>query len=258
MNRRVFLYFAAVALGAAAASAQQAQQVKGAAAGHRLEAGPREAIYYEFKHLDPQKAASVAELAGELFNLNVRYDSGLNSVVLRGTLRPYDDWKTKSIEFLRKYDVPAPNEAQVNYVAYLIRASNKPLPARATPTPVPQDLNEALAEMKKALSYAHYDLVTTVSTVSQGNAESSDGLQITDIGGWAYDLRYSGVSVAPDRKSVSLHPFVFRLRPGATKQDVLATIESNITIREGQKLVLGKVHLYDDADLFVVLTAKVE
>jgi hypothetical protein len=38
----------------------------------------------------------------------------------------------------------------------------------------------------------------------------------------------------------------------------MASISSDVTIHEGQKLVLGKLRLNGDDDLFIILTAKVE
>jgi hypothetical protein len=55
---------------------------------------------------------------------------------------------------------------------------------------------------------------------------------------------------------VTIRPFRFVLRhlPGNSE----SSISSNITVHEGQKLVLGKLRMSDDADVFVVLTVKAE
>jgi len=143
-------------------------------------------------------------------------------------------------------------------VAYLIRASNAKSEADGEHlSPIPKQLDDAIAEMKSSLIYARYDLLTTVTSVSQGAASASDRAPFSPGNfAYSYTIEFANVTVAPDHKSVTIRPFQFVLHHLANNS--VSSISSNITVREGQKLVLGKVRMSDDADVFVVLTVKAE
>lgn len=248
MNRRAILLLAAVLFPLVPALAQPVQA-------NPANAPRQEPTIYEFKHLNQESAAAVARLAGEMFNVMTDYTPPLRVAVIRPMRNAVPDWQQKTLDFLKRYDVPPPPEPQVHYTAYLIRASNAKSSADDQHlNPIPKQLDDAIAEMKGTLNYARYDLLTTVTSVSQGAASASDRVPVFD---YAYKIEYANVFVAPDHKSVSIRPFLFSLHL-LIGDNVSSMISSNITVREGQKLVLGKLRMSDDADVFVVLTVKAE
>jgi hypothetical protein len=249
MNRRAILWLAAPLFLSVPGMAQPAQPA----------AQRPEPTFYEFKHLDRESAGAVAHLASSLFNVGVEITPPLHVAVITPMRNAVPDWREKTLDFLKRYDVPPPAEPQVHYVAYLIRASNAKSEADGQHlSPIPKPLDEAIAEMKSSLIYARYDLLTIVTSVSQGAASASDRLPSVQASpDYNYTIEYDNVTVAPDRKSVTISPFRFAL-VRLINDKVASSISSNITVREGQKLVLGKVRMSDDADVFVVLTVKVE
>ena len=247
MNRRAILLLVAALASCAASLAQPGETAQTAAP--RTETG-----IYEFKHLDHESAKAVAHLAMTLFNVVVEYTPPLRVAVIRPLRNAVPDWQQKTLDFLRRYDVAPPPEPQVHYTAYLIRASNTD--SQHAVSPIPKPLDDAIAEMKSSLIYARYGLLTTVTSISQGAASASDRFP-GDFSDYGYTIDYTGATVAPDHKSVTIRPFRFVLvhyRPVNTE----SSISSNITVHEGQKLVLGKLRMSDDADVFVVLTVKAE
>ncbi len=250
MNRRAIL-LAAVALFANGSLVAQQQRT--------LVKPAQEGVVYEFKHLDKDAATAVTRVASEVFTLTGRYDGAIGLAYFQSQFgNPPSDWKQKTLEFLQRYDVAPPPSPQVHYFAYLIRAAKGKSGSEKEVSPIPKELADAIEEMKRSLTYTKYELLTEVASVSEGGASASDRLP-DDQFVRRYALEYGHVTVSPDHKLISIHPFQFRLETaGGTGFYTDASISSDITVREGQKLVLGKVRLSGDADLFVILTAKVE
>ncbi|HEX3879433.1 MAG TPA: hypothetical protein VHW24_20765 [Bryobacteraceae bacterium] len=205
----------------------------------------------------------MTRLAQELLGVIGQFQPEFHLAIFRNIKADVQpDWKEKTVAFLKKYDVAPATPPQVHYTAYLIRASRKA--GSSGDGALPKDVQEAVNEMKRSLPYVRYDLATVVTNVSEGGAESSDALPSAgrpeEAGvGVYYNIQYGRVSVSQDRKAISIRPFHFWTRgPSGNKDDVMASISSDVTIHEGQKLVLGKLRLNGDDDLFIILTAKVE
>jgi hypothetical protein len=268
MNRRRVFALAAALLAAIVPLA--AQQATTPAPSQKLSVQAQQfrlgnPLIYEFQHLDDDSAMAVVRLAQTMFGVHFTFEPRLHAVVLSSVIGGDAE---KAVDFLKHYDVPPPPAPQIHFVAYLIRAADAPPPNAKIDSPIPQQLEDVVAEMKKSFVYTHYTLLDTVTSVSQGGASASDmlpGLAATQLG---YEINYADVSVSPDRKAVNVRPFRFQLHSMAAKDTAVSSISSNITVHDGQKLVLGKVRLPEvtvdsgiirrNPDLFVVLTVKVE
>ncbi len=270
MNRRAVFSLAIAFLAAEPAAAQQLS----GAPQQKVLADRPDPVLYEFKHLDNESALAVIHLAQTMFSISMSWEAKLHTVVLYSASR---DQLQKAADFVKRYDVPPPPEPQIHFVAYLIRAGDPPSQGSALQSgvnPIPAQLEDVVTEMKKSFVYPNYALLDTVTSVSHGGAGASDMLPGRSAFALGYDIEYGNVSVSPDRKSVNVKPFLFQLHNGGglAKENVTSSFTSNITIHEGQKLVLGKVRmpreiverpgneptLGERADLFVVLTVKVE
>ncbi len=74
-----------------------------------------------------------------------------------------------------------------------------------------------------------------------------------------YSVRYKAVQVSPDNGSPSIHliGFHFQLRVPMPQTVFDAGIDTDVDLREGQKVVVGKSNIESaDSALFVVLMAK--
>ena len=118
--------------------------------------------------------------------------------------------------------------------------------------------------MKKTFAYTDYKLLDTVSTGVRHHAEVDNLLPGALPGAfsagpaYSYTINYGDTAVSNDGKTVNVNPFRFSLRipSGGTYQNV--GIATDVAIREGQKLVLGKVRIGidDSVNIFLVLTVK--
>ena len=179
---------------------------------------------------------------------------------------------------LKRFDVPqreeaAAVEAQIEITAYLIAASNGPIPTpdyravlpKGTPIeakPVPAELQTAIDEMKHTFSYEHYTLADALVLEPRGegaiNGVLVPGPYVPPSTTYHLSYKHAGLDAQwvvknmVRNKNVYLSSFQFAVEP----HDVPASsIQTDVLIHENQKFVLGKIHLAT-ADLFVILTAK--
>jgi len=243
-----------------------------------------EQLVYEFKNVSYDRMISIANFVQLLMNgrVQISVNSDFKTAILRpGMPRPTAEDMAKAEELLKRYDVappPQPPAPPFDFVAYLVRASNQDekQPA-ATPQgalsrgsavpagqPIPPVLEDAVAEMKKTFSYKEYSLLDTVETQVQlgQRAKVEDLLPVTNSSGvpYFYEIEYGNTSLGADRKTVTVSGFHFALRipipPNMQYQN--AGVTTNVQIREGEKLVLGKVRVSssDSSDVFLVLTVR--
>jgi hypothetical protein len=112
--------------------------------------------------------------------------------------------------------------------------------------------------MKSAFNYDSYSLWDTILLQPKGNGGETQGILPADpeVSPYVYKVGYGLYgSAAAESKTVNLADFMFSIK----RDDIESHIRTDVTIREGQKLVLGKIRLmsFENADLFLVLTTKV-
>jgi hypothetical protein len=242
--------------------------------------GPPAPRSYEFKNLDVNRANSVLTLVQALVpSIQITYVRELNTVALRCANQADLD---KAEELVKKYDVPRAQRPKVKFTAYLIEA-RRPADARfngrgslapnlvgipqPAGNPVPPELQSVIGEMKRTFAYDAYSLLDVIETEAQGGGSASyegtlpgSSMAKPDF----YTLAYESVNIGADKAILTVSPFEFSLKipygTAAAPGYGVNRIRTDITIHDGQKLVLGKVGLKpgSNADLFLVLTAKVE
>jgi len=162
---------------------------------------------------------------------------------------------------LKRYYVPEP---RVEVTVYLVRAS---LPSSPTApigafNPIPAELKAAIEEMKGAFNYERYALWDSIIVQPKGSGGELQGILPVDGGGrnYLYTVGYGVYGGQPaEGKTVNLANFMFSIKMPVGKDDIDSHIRTDVTIHEGQKLVLGKIRLLPsaNADLFLILTTKV-
>jgi len=224
---------------------------------------PPDVRIYAPKNITPERAARVALSVQNLVGVGVRWDDILQAFVLKLGNRQQVDIAEA---LLKRLDVPDP---RVELTVYLIRASSTP---GAPGTPVPAELKSTIEEMKRNFSYDHYSLWDSIVLLPKGNGGEVQGVLTSDFGSYTYTVAYGlyGGSPLSEGKTLNLAnfnvaikmPATFRARGAVTSnQDPAEShIRTDVTVREGQKLVLGKIRLLPSAagDLFLVLSTKVD
>ena len=193
------------------------------------------------------------------FDVQVSWEDVPQALAIRSLRIPTNPEAMDATEaLLKRFDVP---ERSVELTVYLIRAESLPprppdprVPEPA-PNPVPADLKAAIDEMKGAFNYDHYVLWDTIVLQPKSTGEVQGILQSHGGAPSVYNVIYSTAGLPTESGALTLSLFQFSIKFG----DIDSRIkESDVTIREGQKLVLGKIRLLNaNADLFLVLTTKV-
>lgn len=219
----------------------------------QLPAGTR---IYEPQNLTAVKAQRVAASVQRLMGSGVlSWDEVMHAFVIQYGKPELIDMAEA---LLKRYDVPDP---RIELTVYLIRASSASAPAVPGPSnPVPPELKPAIDEMKGTFNYDRYTLWDAIILHPKGNGGEVQGILSMDSGPkpYMYTVGYGVYGGGPtEGKTLDLASFMFSIKmPG----DIESHIKTDVTIHEGQKLVLGKIRLLPSAnsDLFLVLTTKID
>ena len=154
---------------------------------------------------------------------------------------------------IKRLDVPAAAPKDVDLIVYLVLASQQPDGSGG----IPVELQPVANELKGVLSFKSFRMLDTILLRTQpGNRATARGV----IGGsdkTFYDFTVNPSTVTEDSKGrlIRLDNLALNLHmPGGTG----AGIHTEITVREGQKVVVGKSNMGGaDQALILVVTAKV-
>jgi hypothetical protein len=222
---------------------------------------------YQPKNLSVGRARGVANFVRSVIGGNCTVDwSDIPHAIVISSENPADLDAAEAL--LKRFDVPEPKPTpspatpQLDCTVYLIRASMSAAQSTdsGVPTsPVPAELQPAIDEMKHTFGYASYALWDAIFIQPTGGEGEMQGPLPTKYSNPdVYSLSYKGTN--SDGKNLFLRDFQFSVRmPNGGKEAIESRIRTDVTIHEGQKLVLGKMHLLsgDGADLFLVLATKV-
>jgi len=154
---------------------------------------------------------------------------------------------------IKRLDVPAAAPKDVDLIVYLVLASQQPDGSGG----IPVELQPVANELKGVLSFKSFRMLDSILLRTQpGNKATTSGV----IGGadkTLYDFTVNPSTVTEDPKGrlIRLDNLALNLHlPGGTG----AGIHTEITVREGQKVVVGKSNMGGtDQALILVVTAKV-
>lgn len=206
-------------------------------------------------------AAKLAATASGGSRAEVRADDTLRAIVLRG--RPSDvEALEKTIRELDNLS-SAPGSRNVELTVYLLSGSNAPAPGAEEK---PAAIAPVVKQLRAVFPYSNYQLLSTMLLRSgEGTNASTNGL-LKGFGSAAegsmpsgYTISYRAARVTPDGAAPNIHltGFRFQLRAAIARSMFDVGIETDVDLREGQKVVVGKSNLESvDSALFVVLTAK--
>lgn len=219
----------------------------------------RRSITYEFKNVDIDRAGEIVNFARQLDNrVLIELNGPFKTAIIQPNGNTPPEVMEKTLELLKRYDVAPTPPPRVEFVAYLVWAS---VHYGSPPgQPIPAAIEEAVAEMKKTFAYTDYKLLDTVATDVRHHAEVENILPGASSAGtaYAYTIDYGNTAVSNDGKTVNVNPFRFSLRIPSGGTYLSTGITTDVAIREGQKLVLGKVRtsVSDNVNIFLVLTVK--
>jgi hypothetical protein len=121
-------------------------------------------------------------------------------------------------------------------------------------------------QLRAVFPYSNYQLLSTILLRSAADAPASTEGLLKAFGNEAdgsspsvYTILYKTASVSPDEPNPTIHlrGFHFRLGVPISHNMFNVGIDTDVDLREGQKVVVGKSNLENvDSALFVILVAK--
>ena len=183
------------------------------------------------------------------------------------TVRDFPENLAAIEEAIKRLDVPGPARKEVEFHIHVLFASKQ----EGQGAPVPDELKDVLASLRSTLSFKSYMPVAVFVQRTAGDADFIAGggqaemavafpkgetrMEPIDLG-W----NASRLSLAEEGGVATLNMRVFELEAwehvGTGHGAQLAKIETNLSLKDGEKVVVGTSMIRDKA-LVVVVTSKV-
>lgn len=259
------------------ANAAKAEPPQKAASAERPRQADATHTFVTLTHLikDEARLSTVAQLVHRLTGVEVIRESSLNVVALTGPTNRV----LEAEALLKRFDVPeaAKQEAprQLQFTVYLIEAGNASTEAGAGAATIPSELQSAVEQMRSAFAYKEYRLLDTLLLTGQSGTRNlmMNGLlpvQPDMPRESQYNIDIVRPTYVESAKAITVEEFRLGLRlpyfvgvPGDKSstpppiQYFDAGLRTKLEIREGQKMVLGKLNKgHSERTIFVVVTAK--
>jgi|HubBroStandDraft_1064217.scaffolds.fasta_scaffold114704_2 hypothetical protein len=210
---------------------------------------PHQQRIFTLKYADARHIADVLSV----FGYGIKADRDLHVVAVSA---PAETMSTVE-DAIKRLDVPAAAPRDIDLVVYMVMASEQ----ASAGAGLPPELQPVGDELKKIFAYKSFRLLDSILVRTQPNNRAEA----------------SGVVVLPNYTNGGERPYHFSVYPSAVTEDAQgrlirldqlhlnlnlpgsreAGIQTEITVREGQRVVVGKSNMGTDQSLILVLTAKV-
>jgi hypothetical protein len=220
-------------------------------------AAPHVQKLFLLKYADP---AHVANLLG-VFNASVRPDSDMHALAVETTSAAT---MTAIEEAIQRLDVPSAASKNIEMTAYLLIGNET---AGTEPSAMPKELDGVVTQLKNAFAFKSYrllDILALRTRVGQRASTSSLGRPM-QMGATSAppitQFRINSAGIGSDETTVRIDGLNLDSRiPVATGSGQFSYqnvgLSADVDIKQGQKVVIGRVSVAESA-LFVVLTAQV-
>ncbi|MGA2736142.1 MAG: secretin N-terminal domain-containing protein [Bryobacteraceae bacterium] len=207
---------------------------------------PHQQRIFTLKYADPRHVADVLGV----FGYGIRADRDLHVVAVSAPVEAMAAVE----DAIKRLDVPAAAPKDVDLIVYLIVASEQP----AASGGLPPELQTVADELKKIFSYKSFRLLDSILLRTQpGNMANSHGTikpnEETRTMSYTFSVQPSAVTEDPIGRLIRLDNLSLSVEGG----DHNAGIHTEITVREGQRVVVGKSNIGTGGSLILVVTAKV-
>src|SRR5271157_3989460 len=209
------------------------------------------------KYADP---AHVANLLG-VFNASVRPDSDMHALAVETT----SEATMKAIdEAIQLLDVASAAAKNIEMTAYLLIGGET---VGTEPSAMPKELDSVVTQLKNAFAFKNYrllDILALRTRVGQRASTNSVGRPVqigTNSPAPTTQFRINSAGIGSDETTVRIDGLNLSSRipvqssPGQYSFSDVG-LSADVDIKQGQKVVIGRVSVAESA-LFVVLTAQV-
>jgi hypothetical protein len=251
--KRLLFALLLIALPLAAQEAKKEDQKSNAPS-----ASPRVQKLFLLKYADP---GHVASLLG-VFNASVRPDSEMHALAVETTPGPT---MAAIEEAIQRLDVPSAASKNIEMTAYLLIGGET---AGTEPSAMPKELDGVVAQLKNAFAFKSYHLLDILalrtrvgqaaSTTSSGRGtKSGDNTPLVRT-----QFRIASAGIGSDETTIRIDKLSLEsnipMPTGVGGQFLTSNVglQADVDIKQGQKVVIGRVSVAESA-LFLVLTAQV-
>jgi len=218
---------------------------------------PQVSRIFQLKHVDPQKIANVLSV----FGVHQQWNSELKILAVRAP-----EPVTRAVEeAIKRLDVPPPPTQNIDLTLYILAASD------AAGGTVPTELDGVVKQLRATFGFKGFRLIDTqIYRTRPGEGFYANSIAEPGSSGrhtWA-QFRFQSSSISTDERGrlIRLNRLSFGLKiPVQTEGDkwqYLDTgLDTEVDVREGQKVVVGKATSLggpDRASFLVVMARVVE
>ena len=220
---------------------------------------------FEIHNRDPHSVQNALTLLGSGFQ---GAGMSVNEELRTLTVRDFPENIAAIDEAIKRLDQPVAADPQIELHLYVLIGSNE----ASAQHPVPAELTDVVKQLQSTLRYSSYGLMTSgVHRTRPGRGVEGSGVAETRLLGMTaqpdgkpilYSYKLRGITVHPsgDREAIDIDSFDFQMRVpigiGAQAQYQSVGFETPVTVRAGEKIVVGTTSMGDKA-LIVVVTATV-
>ncbi len=216
---------------------------------------------FAVKHRSPHRIAQILRPLGSGFKgatLSSTEEEGLAAI----TVRDFPENIASIEEALKRLDVPSAAAKEVEFHIHVLFASKTQGPSEE----FPEELRDVLVTLKSTLQYKSYTLATSFvqrAAVSSNNFGGMGEIAAAGASGanpsnplklkWGI---YQCQIETPAEGPSSLKLSKFLLQASDQSAGILASVLTDLSLKDGEKVVVG-TSVLKDRGLIVVLTAKV-
>ncbi|HWP44616.1 MAG TPA: hypothetical protein VNO14_15320 [Blastocatellia bacterium] len=212
---------------------------------------------FEVRHRDPAAIVrAVINLGSGAAGTAINYNEDFRTI----TVRDFPENIAAIEEAIKRLDTPQPPPPDIEFRMHLLIASN----VEGAPSQFPSDLGDVIKQLQSTLNYKSYHLLTSiVQRAKDGSSAKGSGVaqvkppltnQTADV---AYNYNLNPISIVPSSSgpgTVQIRRFQFNVHSPQGLGG--AALDSELGLREGEKVVVGTASLRDKA-MVLVLTARV-
>jgi len=236
-----------------------AAQDTGAAVNTQKKPDPVERLFV-LKYADPQQ---VSELL-RVFESSMIPNAAFHALAIRAT----PSVMTSIEDSLKRLDVPSAAPKDIDLTAQLLMGAEAPEHAGSA---LPKDLENVVSQLRQTFPFKNYGLLD-VLTLRLRTGRTNGQTSTSSVGGTIQvegrpmpvnsSLNLNGVSLGGDSAEVRIDGFRFSTRipvsngPGQVSMNDIG-MHTDLDIKDGQKVVVGRLGINSGQALFVVLTAKI-
>jgi hypothetical protein len=211
------------------------------------------------KYADPIQLMNLLQV----FDASVHQNAEMHALAIEATPEAMHAIE----DAIQKLDVPSALPKNIEMTIFLLVATDSATPAGS---PIPKDLDDVATQLKNTFPFKSYGLLDvltfrtrtgqSVSTTSSGGSLQIGSRPVSVIS----SLRIASISVESDGSTVRIDKmnssYQVPVEKGGGGDQISYQnlgIQTDLDIKEGQKVVVGRLGISHDQALFLVMMAKV-